>query len=146
MIKSISLAPFYSPYDSDKCKPYSDLTIENDISFGEEGEDTVKLMLEKGQLIEVKTERDIWKSTGNMVIEYEFKGEPSGIAHTKADWWFHNFVFEDKLEFTLVFKTEVLKQKLRTLWLSGDLKAVKGGDGNNSSMLLVPIKAITKGD
>jgi hypothetical protein len=37
--------------------------------------------------IEVKCERDIWKSTGNYVIEYAYKNMPSGIMTTDADWW-----------------------------------------------------------
>ena len=130
------------PFKEEEYKPYSDLTIDQDMSFGHKGEETVRLMLQEGQKIEVKTERDVWKKTGNMAIEYKFKGEPSGIAHTKADWWFHNFVYQDKLVFTLVFKTDDLKEKIRSLWSSKIIRKIKGGDGNNSSLLLIPINKL----
>ena len=44
------------------------------------------------QKIEVKSERDMWQRTGNIAIEYESYGKPSGINVTEADYWFHNFV------------------------------------------------------
>jgi len=56
-----------------------------DLPFGEIYEDKLKDIL--AGKIEVKTERDIWKTTGNMCIELEYKGKPSGINVTKADYW-----------------------------------------------------------
>ena len=40
--------------------------------------------------IEVKSERDVWQKTGNIAIEYESYGKPSGINATESDYWFHN--------------------------------------------------------
>ena len=37
--------------------------------------------------IEIKTERDWWKKTGNIAIEYECNGKPSGIDKTESDFW-----------------------------------------------------------
>lgn len=127
---------------SPKYNPYFDINIKRDIAFGERGEEIIKLMLEDGQKIEVKTERDTWKRTGNFVIEYSYKGRPSGIAHTKADWWFHNFSFQGKLEFTLVFKTEELKERIVRLLAEDKIKGVAGGDNNNSGLYLIPISTL----
>ena len=39
--------------------------------------------------IEVKTERDWWFKTGNIALEYECNGKPSGINATESDYWIH---------------------------------------------------------
>ena len=40
--------------------------------------------------IEVKSERDTWMKTGNICIEYESYGKPSGIIATEADQGLRN--------------------------------------------------------
>ena len=46
--------------------------------------------------IEVKSERNWWKKTGNIAIEYEYRGKPSGIYATKSDYWFHRLELKKK--------------------------------------------------
>ncbi len=85
---------------------------------------------------EVKTDR-LSAKTGNIYIEYESRGKPSGIKTTQADYWVYK-VTETK---AIVIKTEELKTIVRQLIL--DKKAipnVRGGDNNTSLGVLVKIK------
>jgi hypothetical protein len=49
-----------------------------DLEYGQVREDKIAEMLQDKK-IEVKSERDIWQTTGNIAIEYESWGKPSGI-------------------------------------------------------------------
>ena len=60
-----------------------------DLKYGEIREDKIRDMLENKK-IEIKSERDMWMKTGNICIEYESYGQPSGIKATESDYWFHN--------------------------------------------------------
>ena len=53
--------------------------------------------------IEVKSERGMWMKTGNICIEYESYGKPSGIITTEADFWFHNLCIDDNIFFRYFF-------------------------------------------
>ena len=59
-----------------------------DLKFGSIREDKVAEML-CNKRIEVKSERGMWMDTGNIAIEYESYGKPSGIEATESDYWFH---------------------------------------------------------
>ena len=65
--------------------------------------------------IEVKSERDVWQKTGNIAIEYESYGKPSGINATESDYWFHNLCIGDETFATLVFDTASLKRIISNL-------------------------------
>ena len=60
-----------------------------DLQFGQLGEDFVKNFQDKNNKIEVKTERDKWKSTGNIAIEIRCNGKLSGLSVTEAQTWIH---------------------------------------------------------
>ena len=60
--------------------------------------------------IEVKTERDWWFKTGNIAIEVECNGKPSGIMATKADYWVHILAEGDKDYCRLIFDTRTVKR------------------------------------
>jgi len=62
-----------------------------DLKYGKVREKLVADMLQDKK-IEVKSERDVWQRTGNIAIEYQSYGKPSGIQTTEADYWFHNYV------------------------------------------------------
>ena len=49
-----------------------------DLKWGEVREKQVADMLQN-KTIEVKSERDMWQRTGNIAVEYESYGKPSGI-------------------------------------------------------------------
>jgi len=115
------------------------MNFDIDLKFGQSFENKVRDMLENDGTIEVKTERDIWKTTGNICFEYLYKGRPSGISTTDAKWWIHILADGDKIETGFIFPVEELRKKLKT-WSQWGAKKVKGGDDNQSTMLLIPIK------
>ena len=113
-----------------------------DLRFGKLGEDFVKDMQVGNKKIEVKTERDIWKTTGNIAIEMRYKGSPSGISTTESSLWVHLLSYKGVIEGGFIFKADYLKEKIKKLHKSGDLKMVMGGDDNMSQMALLPIKEL----
>jgi len=113
-----------------------------DLQFGEIREDKIREMFEDKK-IEVKSERGMWMKTGNICIEYESYGKPSGIKATESDYWFHNLCVGDKEFCTIVFDTSMLKlivDKLDTF------KTVSGGDHNASRMYLVNLQKLFSSD
>tara|TARA_Y100000401_G_scaffold24248_1_gene16676 strand:+ start:554 stop:964 length:411 start_codon:yes stop_codon:yes gene_type:complete len=109
-----------------------------DLAYGKVREDLVKEMLQDKK-IEVKSERDVWKRTGNIAIEYQCYGKPSGINATEADYWFHNLCVGEDVYATLVFKTENLKKIIDSLERK---VSVSGGDHNASRMYLVSLQKL----
>ena len=93
--------------------------------------------------IEVKSERGMWMKTGNICIEYESYGKPSGIITTEADYWFHNLCIDDNIFCTLIFDIPKLKQLIDKLDFK---KSVSGGDHNASRMWLVSIQKLFTSD
>ena len=113
-----------------------------DLQYGKIREEQVAEMLQNGK-IEVKSERDIWQKTGNIAIEYESYGKPSGINATESDYWFHNLCIGDDVFATVVFKTKNLKRIINNL----DYKrSVSGGDHNASKMYLLNLKKLFSSD
>ena len=93
--------------------------------------------------IEVKSEKDIWQTTGNIAIEYQSYNKPSGIKATESDYWFHNLCIGDDEYCTLVFKTDVLRKIVEQL---DTFKSVSGGDHNASRMFLVNLQKLFSTD
>ena len=113
-----------------------------DLKFGKMGEDFTRQVFEGNSKVEVKTERDIWKTTGNIAIEIRYKNKPSGLTTTESGVWVHLLAYKDKIEGGFIFKVEELKQKIRDLRDSDNLKIVMGGDDNLSQLVLLPIKEL----
>ena len=63
--------------------------FDHDLEFGRLGEDFVEAFQSENTKIEVKTERDIWKTTGNIAIEIRCRGKLSGLSVTEAQTWIH---------------------------------------------------------
>ena len=81
--------------------------------------------------------------TGNIAIEYESYGKPSGIDATTADYWFHNLCIGDETFATLVFDVPSLKRIIENL----DYKrSVSGGDNNASRMYLLNLQKLFSTD
>ena len=113
-----------------------------DLEYGKVREKQVADMLQDKK-IEVKSERGMWQKTGNIAIEYESYGKPSGIAATESDYWFHNLCIDDETFCTLVFNTDSLKKIIDNL----DYKrSVSGGDHNASKMYLVNLQKLFSSD
>jgi len=113
-----------------------------DLEYGQIREDKVADML-TNKKIEVKSERGMWMKTGNICIEYESYGKPSGIATTESDFWFHNLCIEDNIFCTFIFDVPKLKQLIDKLDFK---KSVSGGDHNASRMWLVNIQKLFTSD
>ncbi len=111
-----------------------------DLEFGKMGEEFVEKVFEGDSKVEVKTERDIWKTTGNIAIELRYKGEPSGLSTTESGVWVHLLAHNGAIKGGFLFKVDELKDKIKKLHKEGDLKMVMGGDDNLSQMALLPIK------
>jgi len=113
-----------------------------DLAYGTVREEKIAEML-TNKKIEVKSEKDMWQKTGNICIEYESWGKPSGIKATEADYWFHNLCVGDNEFCTLVFKTDVLRTIVDKL---DTFKTVSGGDHKASRMFLVNLQKLFSSD
>ena len=113
-----------------------------DLEYGQIREDKIADMLNNKKL-EVKSERGMWMKTGNICIEYESYGKPSGIITTEADFWFHNLCIDDDIFCTFIFDVPKLKQLIDKLDFK---KSVSGGDHKASRMWLVNIKKLFSSD
>ena len=113
-----------------------------DLKFGHLGEDFVRDMQSGNTMIEVKTERDIWKNTGNIAIEIRCNSVPSGISTTGAAVWIHLLSYNDKIEGGFIFAVDELKKKIKRLLEEKKAKLVMGGDFDSSQMVLLPIKEL----
>jgi len=110
-----------------------------DLEIGLEGERIVDDLF-KNKRIEVK--RDSWIGrSGNIAIEYESRGKPSGIAKTQADYWLFIFSKEYEDKVMLIVETNKLKKVARNYYNKGSIKAM--GDLNTSYSILIPIKDIS---
>jgi len=113
-----------------------------DLEYGKVREKLVADMLQDKR-IEVKSERDVWQRTGNIAIEYECYGKPSGINATESDYWFHNLCIGEDIFATIVFDTKSLKRIIDNL---DSKKSVSGGDNNASRMYLLNLQKLFSSD
>ena len=81
--------------------------------------------------IEVKSDKRAWE-TGNLFIETSYRGKPSGIMSTEADFW----AFEVRNNTFLLISTHRLIQLVSKAKFYG-LKT-NGGDFNASEGVLLP--------
>jgi hypothetical protein len=113
-----------------------------DLEYGKVREQQVADMLQDKK-IEVKSERDVWQKTGNIAIEYECYGKPSGINATESDYWFHNLCIGSETFATIVFDTASLKRIINNL---DSKRSVSGGDNNASRMYLLNLQKLFSSD
>jgi len=112
----------------------------HDLKFGEMKEKELADIL-VNQEIEVKTDKWFCK-TGNVAVEYESRGKPSGISITKAKYWVFILVDTDlKIESMIFVPTSRLK-KIARRYLKTD-RDITGGDLDEkgiptSRMILIP--------
>ncbi len=82
------------------------------------------------------------EKTGNIAIEYECRGKPSGLAVTTADYWVYKYKNRGS-NIDKFGKIEIrkLKEFLRQNWGTSNYRyrIVTGGDaGSNTKMILIP--------
>lgn len=117
----------------DFCNDFS-----HDLKFGKLGEGLIADIFSNKKL-EVKRDNFICK-TGNIAVEFESRGKPSGIATSQADYWV--FILSGDLNDTiiLIFEINKLKEIARDFYLKGKIKLM--GDDNTSKAILIPFKNI----
>ena len=115
-----------------------------DLKFGKMGEEFVQGVLEGNSKIEIKTERDKWRDTGNIAIEIRCNGKPSGLTTTEASAWVHLLSYKDNILGGFILNVKKLKERIKELNEQKKVKIVMGGDDNMSQLVLVPIKEIFK--
>ena len=113
-----------------------------DLAYGTIREEKIADMM-TNKKIEVKSEKDMWQKTGNICIEYESWGKPSGIKATEADYWFHNLCIGKEVFCTLVFDINSLRKIIENLDYK---KSVSGGDHNASRMYLLNLQKLFSSD
>jgi len=115
-----------------------------DLDFGKVHEKKIIELLEGNGTIEVKTERDIWATTGNAVFEIMCNNKISGISATEAKWWCHVFTLDGDVKFILFIKVSKLRKLIKYLFLN-DLAHIKmGGDNNKSKLVLVRVSELVR--
>jgi len=112
-----------------------------DLEFGEQIEYSLAKILSLGK-VEVKTERNKWKKTGNVAIELMNQGNLSGLTVTEAEWWAHVLYYRKEIESVILIPVKKLKKLVKKLVDEDKAKIVMGGDDNCSELALVPIKEI----
>lgn len=96
---------------------------------------------DEGNTWEVKTDIGS-KNTENIAIEYEYKGEKSGIARTKAKYWIQIFKRNGKWVY-VICEVSILKRFLielagiESVTKEGMFRRATGGDNKDSKVYLV---------
>ena len=121
-------------------KPAPDFDL--DLKFGEFHEQLLFQSLSKtgNVTVEVKTDR-LAVQTGNLAIEFRYRGRPSGIQTTKSDEYFFVIVEEDgSIRYRFNIPTARLKKIAHSRYKSG--YTTIGGQNNQSEMVLIPIVSL----
>ena len=114
-----------------------------DLQYGQIYEKALALILQD-QKLEVKTERDTWKKTGNIAIELHnhASNKPSGLSVTKADYWATILVDDFKIHSIHILPVSDLKTRVKDIVRNGNGRMVMGGDYKCSEIALIPIEEI----
>ena len=112
-----------------------------DLKFGEEFEYSLARILSIGK-VEVKTEKDKWKKTGNIAIEIMNQGNLSGLNTTEAEWWAQILTYKGSIESVILIKVSKLRKKVKQLVKEKKAAVLMGGDDMASKLVLIPIKDI----
>lgn len=104
-----------------------------DLKVGQVKEEELAKIL-NSKTIEVKYDLQAL-TTGNVYVEYESRGKPSGISKSIADYYC--FCFGDTFH---LIETPTLKERCRE-YLNTD-RDKKGGDNNTSKGILLPLREL----
>ena len=107
-------------------------------NYEEREKKVVSLLDQDKNKLEVKTERDWWAKTGNIAIEVECWGKPSGLSKTEADYWVHILAIGKEDYCKLIF--EVPKLKKIADKFKDNYKMI--GDHHASKCILIPLKEL----
>lgn len=108
-----------------------------DLNFGKKGEEFVKQMISNSNgKFEVKIDR-MAITTGNIVLEIECYGKPSGIATTEADWLTYLISHKDEIVSGFTFNVAVLRRNLKKM--KSKFHIAQGGENHASKMFIIPL-------
>lgn len=101
------------------------------------------LQLDKDKF-ETKSEFGFWQKSGNLCIEIEYRGKPSGLKATKAKYWIHRFMVDDETCIgQVILEVRILKKIVRKFISDNKNQKYKIirmlGDGFNSKCVLIPM-------
>ena len=111
-----------------------------DLMLGQIKEKQVADILENKK-IEIKTDYLAHK-TGNIAIEYESRGKPSGIATTEADYYIYIIPHALIKDTMLILDVKELKKITRLYYKIN--RVCWMGDENTSMAVLIPIDRLFK--
>lgn len=86
--------------------------------------------------IELKSESWMWEKSGNLCVEFEWNGKPSGIASTQATCWIHELLRDGEMVCQFVFPVANLRRLVREAIAAGHYRDFAGDDGLSSVALL----------
>lgn len=105
-----------------------------DLRDGEAAENRLLEVIRSGNgLVEVKADK-LARQTGRVYVEEEYRGQPSGITSTEAEWW----AIEVDDDVFVLMRTE----RLRTI--ARKHRKMPGGDSDMSVGRLVPVEKLVK--
>lgn len=113
-----------------------------DLKFGKHFEHLMDDIFSGVYKAEVKTERDQWVGYGNIAIETECNGKPSGLTSTDADLWIHNLSYKGELMGSFIIPVDVMRSITEKMVEDKVARVTKGGDGWRSKLALLPIAEI----
>jgi hypothetical protein len=100
--------------------------FQKDLALGTVGEEYIKSIF-ADEKIKLEVKKDDWTTrSGNVAIEFESRGKPSGIEVTKADFWCHVIGHFFIISFPVDFLRQVcnkLKNESRYVKSIGDRDA-----------------------
>jgi hypothetical protein len=92
----------------------------------------LKMQTDKGNIITIEVKEDFTcQRTGNVGVEFECRGKPSGIEVSKADLYLYKVHEPDGNKRLYVIKTSKLKEMIRD---EKYFRIVSGGDPGSNSM------------
>ena len=141
-LKGVDVAEKLKEYQALKYNKDSKFDI--DLEFGEKFEKSLAKILTLGK-IEVKTERDKWKKTGNIAIELMSRGKLSGLTVTKAEWWCQILTIKGDIVGVYMVPVKKLKKIVKKSVEFGRGRVVMGGDNDTSEIALIPLEDLTNG-
>ena len=117
-----------------------------DLKLGQIAEEEVKRLLvgrnHLGESVKIEVKDDMKMSeTGNIYVEYEYKGQPSGLKTTDADeWWITSSNHGHML--SIVVTVSYFKSMINALVKEGVAIMKSGGDNDTSRGVIVPLYAL----
>lgn len=106
-----------------------------DLRTGQAAENRLLDIIQSGNaLVEVKSDKQA-QHTGNIFVEVEYRGQPSGLTSTEADWW----AVEVDADVFVLMRTERLRELIKYR------RTMPGGDYDLTKGVLLPLGKLVGG-